>query len=106
MTLLSAVLGTSSEASRDANTLALLSYGFANFHLRTPVRAGDRAGAADRQGPPGHARGRRSPPTTFTARLAARPRDSGSGSMSPRQLAGPLKAHAVVGRRSCSRTAA
>ena len=40
MTLLSAVLGTSSEASRDANTLALLDYGFANFRLVTPVAAG------------------------------------------------------------------
>ena len=40
MTLLSAVLGTSSEASRDANTMALLTYGFDNFRLQTPVRAG------------------------------------------------------------------
>ena len=40
MTLISAVLGTSSEASRDANTVALLSWGFANFHLVTPVRRG------------------------------------------------------------------
>jgi D-alanyl-D-alanine carboxypeptidase (penicillin-binding protein 5/6) len=40
MKLLSAVLGTSSEASRDANTLALLDYGFANFHIAKPVRAG------------------------------------------------------------------
>ncbi len=41
MTLISAVLGTSSEASRDANTIALLDYGFANFHLVKPVRAGE-----------------------------------------------------------------
>ena len=40
MKLISAVLGTSSEASRDANTLALLDYGFANFHIAKPVRAG------------------------------------------------------------------
>ncbi|HEY2770222.1 MAG TPA: serine hydrolase, partial [Solirubrobacteraceae bacterium] len=40
MTLLSAVLGTDSEASRDANTLALLDYGYANFAVRTPIRAG------------------------------------------------------------------
>jgi D-alanyl-D-alanine carboxypeptidase (penicillin-binding protein 5/6) len=40
MTLISAVLGTASEASRDANTLALLGWGFANFHLLEPVRQG------------------------------------------------------------------
>ena len=40
MTLISAVLGTPSEAERDATTLALLSWGFANFRLATPVRAG------------------------------------------------------------------
>src|ERR1700691_5119963 len=41
MTLLSAVLGTDSEASRDSNTLALLNWGFQNFHLVTPVQAGE-----------------------------------------------------------------
>jgi serine-type D-Ala-D-Ala carboxypeptidase (penicillin-binding protein 5/6) len=40
MTLIDAVLGTSSEAARDSNALALLQWGFANFGLRTPVRAG------------------------------------------------------------------
>jgi D-alanyl-D-alanine carboxypeptidase (penicillin-binding protein 5/6) len=40
MTLISAVLGTSSESARDSNTLALLNWGFANFHLVTPVRRG------------------------------------------------------------------
>jgi len=40
MPLLSAVLGTSSEESRDNNTLALLDYGFSNFHVMSPVRAG------------------------------------------------------------------
>jgi D-alanyl-D-alanine carboxypeptidase (penicillin-binding protein 5/6) len=41
MTLLSAVLGTSSEQSRDANTMALLNWGFANFRLLQPVRTGE-----------------------------------------------------------------
>ena len=41
MTLIGAVLGTPSEAARDAAALALLGYGFANFGLRTPVRAGE-----------------------------------------------------------------
>ena len=40
MTLVSAVLGTPSESARDDDTLALLSYGFGNFHSLTPVVAG------------------------------------------------------------------
>jgi D-alanyl-D-alanine carboxypeptidase (penicillin-binding protein 5/6) len=40
MTLISAVLGTASEQARDAETLAALDYGFDDFALRTPVRAG------------------------------------------------------------------
>ena len=40
MTLIDAVLGTPSEAARDDAALALLNWGFANFTLRTPVRAG------------------------------------------------------------------
>jgi serine-type D-Ala-D-Ala carboxypeptidase (penicillin-binding protein 5/6) len=39
-TLISAVLGTSSESSRDAETLKLLSYGFSLYHSVQPVRAG------------------------------------------------------------------
>jgi D-alanyl-D-alanine carboxypeptidase (penicillin-binding protein 5/6) len=39
MTLISAVLGTASESSRNSNTLALLSWGFANFRLLEPVSA-------------------------------------------------------------------
>ena len=40
MTLISAVLGTSSEEARDANTLALLDYGFSNFRVAQPIRRG------------------------------------------------------------------
>ena len=40
MTLIDAVLGTSSEAARDSNALALLQWGFANFGMRTPVHGG------------------------------------------------------------------
>ncbi len=39
MALISAVLGTDREQSRDANTLALLNYGFGDFSVWTPVRA-------------------------------------------------------------------
>jgi D-alanyl-D-alanine carboxypeptidase (penicillin-binding protein 5/6) len=40
MTLTSAVLGTSSEAARDQNTLSLLGWGFQNFRLATPISKG------------------------------------------------------------------
>src|SRR6185437_6732713 len=41
MTLISAVIGTPDEAVRDASTLSLLNYGFANFPVRTPVHKGE-----------------------------------------------------------------
>jgi D-alanyl-D-alanine carboxypeptidase (penicillin-binding protein 5/6) len=41
MNLISVVLGTPSMAARDASTLAVLRYGFANFVRRSPVRAGE-----------------------------------------------------------------
>ena len=53
MRLVSSVLGTTSEATRDANTLALLDWGFAHFRLRTPVRTGEvlaRATVTDQPG--------------------------------------------------------
>jgi D-alanyl-D-alanine carboxypeptidase (penicillin-binding protein 5/6) len=40
LTLIGAVLGTSSETSRDDNTLSLLNWGFHNFRLATPVTRG------------------------------------------------------------------
>lgn len=40
MTLISTVLGASSESARESDTLALLQYGFGAFRLATPVRAG------------------------------------------------------------------
>jgi serine-type D-Ala-D-Ala carboxypeptidase (penicillin-binding protein 5/6) len=40
-TLLSAVLGTSSEPSRDAETLRLLDYGFSQYRSRRPVTRGE-----------------------------------------------------------------
>jgi D-alanyl-D-alanine carboxypeptidase (penicillin-binding protein 5/6) len=39
-TVISVVLGDPSEATRDADTLALLRYGLALYHAITPVRAG------------------------------------------------------------------
>jgi D-alanyl-D-alanine carboxypeptidase (penicillin-binding protein 5/6) len=95
MTLISAVLGTSSQAARDDNTLALLGYGFATFRIATPVLAGRilaRPTVRDRPG----VRANVIAASTFTqvvrksARLTLRVEVS-------HELAGPLKRHARVG---------
>jgi serine-type D-Ala-D-Ala carboxypeptidase (penicillin-binding protein 5/6) len=95
MTLIGVVLGTSSEAARDASALSLLNYGFANFGMRTPVHAGEvlaRPLIKDRTG----RRARLIAVSSYThvfphsARLRVRVR-------APAQLVGPLPAHAVVG---------
>jgi serine-type D-Ala-D-Ala carboxypeptidase (penicillin-binding protein 5/6) len=93
--LISVVLGTSSEQARDANTLALLDYGFANFRPWTPIRAGEvlaRLTVKDRPGV-------RVPIVTaggFT-RLLARSSRVRVRVAVPRQLTGPLPAQAVIG---------
>jgi D-alanyl-D-alanine carboxypeptidase (penicillin-binding protein 5/6) len=95
MKLVSAVLGTTSEAQRDANTLALLDYGFANFHQVTPVKAGDvlaRPTVKDRPGV-------RAPviaSQTLTRILARRARVAVRVEV-PHQLNGPLLRRADVG---------
>ncbi len=95
MTLLSAVLGTTSASARDSNTLALLNYGFANFRLAAPIRAGEvlaRAAVKYRSGVRASliAAGGLSRivprSTVFTLQVQA-----------PRQLAGPLRRGTVVG---------
>jgi serine-type D-Ala-D-Ala carboxypeptidase (penicillin-binding protein 5/6) len=95
MTLLSAVLGTSSESARDANTLALLDYGFANFRLATPIHAGSllaRPLVRDRSG----ARAAVIAASTFS-RVMPRTTRLTTRVEVPRRLAGPLERHAVVG---------
>jgi serine-type D-Ala-D-Ala carboxypeptidase (penicillin-binding protein 5/6) len=95
MTLISAVLGTSSESSRDANTLALLGYGFANFHLVTPVHAGSvraRPTVRYRSG----VRADVVAAGTFRRVLPRSARVTTRVEV-PRQLTGPLDRHAVVG---------
>jgi D-alanyl-D-alanine carboxypeptidase (penicillin-binding protein 5/6) len=95
MALISVVLGTSSEQSRDANTMALLDYGFGSFRPWTPVRAGQvlaRLPVKDRPGvrvPLVAAAG-------FTSVLARSSRVSVRAAV-PRQLTGPLPAQAVIG---------
>jgi D-alanyl-D-alanine carboxypeptidase (penicillin-binding protein 5/6) len=95
MTLVSAVLGTDSESSRDANTLALLDYGFANFRPETPVRAHELMARPTVKDSPGkHAviRAARS----FT-RILPRSDHVRVSVKVPRQLAGPLPSQSVVG---------
>jgi D-alanyl-D-alanine carboxypeptidase (penicillin-binding protein 5/6) len=95
MTLLSAVLGTDSEASRDDNTLSLLNWGFDSFHMTTLVHDGAVLARPTVKDQPGqHAtviagagyRDVLQNRTATTVRVVA-----------PRQLSGPLRRHAVVG---------
>jgi D-alanyl-D-alanine carboxypeptidase (penicillin-binding protein 5/6) len=95
LTLLSAVLGTDSESSRDSNTLTLLDYGFANFHLVTPVKAGTVLARPTVKDRPGF-RARVIAGATFT-RVLANDAVVRTRVQIPDQLAGPLKRHAVVG---------
>lgn len=96
MTLIGAVLGTSSEAARDANALALLDYGFANFGLRTPVHAGQvlvRPAVVGKPGTYARVIAASSYTRVFprSARVSLRVR-------APVELAGPLPRHAAVGQ--------
>jgi D-alanyl-D-alanine carboxypeptidase (penicillin-binding protein 5/6) len=95
MALISAVLGTDSETSRDANTLTLLDYGGANFRVWTPVRKGQlmaRPTVKDQAG--------LRPEVAAAAgysRVLPRSADVRVGVAVPHQLLGPLPAQAVVG---------
>jgi serine-type D-Ala-D-Ala carboxypeptidase (penicillin-binding protein 5/6) len=96
MTLIDAVLGTSSEAARDAAALSLLNYGFATYTLRTPLRAGTvMATLPVRGGKPG-ARAKLLAASTYTHvfRRSSRVRIH---VQAPAYLAGPLPTDAAVG---------
>ncbi len=95
MTLISAVLGTASPGARDANTLALLDYGFANFHIVTPVRAGTVLAQPTVRYRPG-VRAAVIAATTFRRVMPRNTRVSTRTEV-PGQLTGPIAAHAVVG---------
>ncbi len=95
MTLLSAVLGTDSESLRDSNTLALLSYGFANFKLATPVKAGAvmvRPRVRDRPGFRAEVIAAKTISHVLRRNAHVRVRIE-----APRQIAGPLEYHAHIG---------
>lgn len=96
MTLIGSALGTTSEAARDANALALLGYGFAGFRRFEPLLAGAvvaRVPVRDRPGLraaviAGGGYARVLPRATLiTRRLEL-----------PRELVGPLPRHQDVGR--------
>jgi serine-type D-Ala-D-Ala carboxypeptidase (penicillin-binding protein 5/6) len=95
MTLISAVLGAPSASARDADTLALLRYGFENFRVFTPVRAGTVLARPSVR----YKSGVRAPviaASTFT-RVFARSARVRTRVEVPRQLTGPLPRHAIVG---------
>ncbi len=95
MRLLSAVLGTSSEASRDANTMALLDYGFAQFRIFKPVvKEQVLARPTVKDSPGKHALVVAA--STFKEVLDRRTHVR-VRLVVPHQLAGPLPYHAVVG---------
>ena len=96
MTLIGSVLGTSSEASRDANALSLLQWGFDNFSTVQLMRAGTLLARLPVKDRPGF----RAPVlagASFSRVLA-----DGSRIVRrlvlPKQLVGPLARHAVVGQ--------
>jgi D-alanyl-D-alanine carboxypeptidase (penicillin-binding protein 5/6) len=95
MPLISVVLGTSSEQARDANTLALLDYGFSGFRVRKPVHTGQVLARPTVQYQPGkHAALFAAAP--FTRAFAIHERVHVIVH-APAQLTGPLRRHARLG---------
>jgi D-alanyl-D-alanine carboxypeptidase (penicillin-binding protein 5/6) len=95
MALISAVLGTDSETSRDGNTLTLLRYGGANFRVWSPVHKGQlMARPGVKEQPNLH-------PTVTAAtgysRILPRSARVRVTVAVPRRLTGPMPAESVVG---------
>jgi D-alanyl-D-alanine carboxypeptidase (penicillin-binding protein 5/6) len=93
--LISVVLGTPSEAERDASTLSLLRWGFSTFRLAEPVRAGTVMARARVRGRPGlhpalRAAGAVRRVIGAHARVVIRV-------LAPRTIVGPLRRGAQVG---------
>jgi serine-type D-Ala-D-Ala carboxypeptidase (penicillin-binding protein 5/6) len=95
MTLLSAVLGTSSASARDSNTLTVLGWGFDNFRIAKPVVAGSVVARLTVRDQPG-VRAVVIAARAFVRVVQRRTRVTKRIEL-PRQLAGPLRRHAVVG---------
>jgi D-alanyl-D-alanine carboxypeptidase (penicillin-binding protein 5/6) len=96
MTLISAVLGTASETERNGSTVALLGYGFANFRLVEPVVAGRVIARPPVRDRPGF-RAAVIAADSLT-KVIARSAKLRLRVELPRQLIGPLRRHAIVGR--------
>jgi serine-type D-Ala-D-Ala carboxypeptidase (penicillin-binding protein 5/6) len=93
-TLTASVLGTDSEAARNANALALLDYGFGAYHLIRPLRAG----AALASLPVAYSSTRASVVIARTfADVVADSADVVLRRKLPKQLSGPIAAGAVLG---------
>lgn len=95
MTLIGSVLGTTSEKARDDNALALLHYGFSAFHLDRAIRRGQVLARPAVQHSSEHAAVIAEHPFSFVVAKATRVRVV---LRVPKQLAGPMPRHAVVGR--------
>jgi D-alanyl-D-alanine carboxypeptidase (penicillin-binding protein 5/6) len=95
MTLISAVLGTNSEQAEDANTLALLDYGFANFRRVRPLAAGALVAHAAVRGQPKLEEAVIAGSTV--SRVIPRASRVAIRIELPSQLTGPLRRGAVVG---------
>jgi D-alanyl-D-alanine carboxypeptidase (penicillin-binding protein 5/6) len=96
MTLISAVLGATSESARESDTLALLDWGFSNFRLVTPVTAG---AVIDRRPVKGR-RGLRAALIASGGFSRVFPRSTAVTTVvhAARVLTGPLRKRAMVGR--------
>jgi D-alanyl-D-alanine carboxypeptidase (penicillin-binding protein 5/6) len=95
MTMISAVLGSSSESAREADTLALLKWGFDNFRLATAVSTGQvvaRLPVHGRQG----LRAVLLAAGSFS-RVVPKPARVTSVLHIPRELRGPLRKGAIAG---------
>jgi D-alanyl-D-alanine carboxypeptidase (penicillin-binding protein 5/6) len=97
MTLIGAVLGTSSEAARDANALALMRWGFENYRQADPVTAGAVIARPTING--GTSRATVIAGGSFARAVLKSDRITLTNSL-PRNLNGPLARHAVVGHET------
>jgi serine-type D-Ala-D-Ala carboxypeptidase (penicillin-binding protein 5/6) len=95
LTFVSVVLGTPSEAARDADSLALLKWGFATFRIARPVRRGEVLARARER----YAGDRKVPLLAGRSvrRLVRRANHISVHVTAPREVTGPLRRGAVVG---------
>jgi D-alanyl-D-alanine carboxypeptidase (penicillin-binding protein 5/6) len=95
LTLISAVLGATSETARESDTLALLKWGFANFRLAAPVSSGRAVGRRPVRGHQGLEVALLA--TGSFRRVVARSTPVTMVVDAPRRLTGPLRKGAPAG---------